>query len=133
MNYAVFRCVFALCAAFAGTFLETVCFPLVGKVTNLFWGGIYGLGLLGADISGSSDPGAPFALGFFLMGALGGPIIVTFCVYFFTGFVLSFQNRARRCTIFLAMILSLFAVVPVSVSNDSVFYNFPTWSHYFSD
>ncbi|HEY1615827.1 MAG TPA: hypothetical protein VGF97_19300 [Rhizomicrobium sp.] len=109
----LFRVALVLLPLFSGTLLQTVQFPFLGRVENLFWGLIFGFGwFVMGNIAGYGRLSG--MLGFFVW-----PGLICITLFLLSGWLWhKICQKAARWLIFL-FFLSLFAVFPFHEGHSS--------------
>jgi hypothetical protein len=106
MSRVLFRTYFFLWPLFLGVFLPYLVLPTIGRVVNIFWGPVYGFGLLLSDSVFGNSIESPFLI----FGVLLWPVFVSALLFVFGGLLERLRNKTKvvaAVALFLSSLLSV--------------------------
>jgi hypothetical protein len=109
---------------FLGTCLPLLSVPGIGRLINVWWESIYGLGFLAVNVLPNARESKPLLL----FGALIWPIVVCVVLYLFSGAVWHSSSPKIRFLSILIAAVSVLCVVPLSNASKPPFNYLPLYS-----
>jgi hypothetical protein len=123
VSHLGFRLLFSIWPLLLGMFSYTV--QIFGqRFINLFWGAIYGLGMLLTDVTFGNSQGFPQML---LIGGLIWPICLTVLLFVLGGRVWRTESRIARWISVVLLALSSFLAVNLNAYNQHPYNEIPTY------
>jgi hypothetical protein len=126
LGNVLWRIVIVGAISFSGTCLPLTTFSSFGRLINLFWESIYGLGLLVIALL----PGGLDSRVGLLIGALLWPLLVAIGLFFLIGAVARVDSPKVHMILVVLIIVSLFCVVPFGRTSAGPLSYLPLYSHF---
>jgi hypothetical protein len=127
MRTKLFPLWFCLWPCFLGVFLPYCTFPGGLKLLNVFWEGVYGLGLWGVD----EAAGLSIQSRLLFLGVLVWPIAISTVLFIFGRKIQKINHRTLRPAMVLGLIASTFLVINLDRAQQPPFSNLPTFYRLF--
>jgi hypothetical protein len=124
MNQVLFRSLFIVLPFFSGVFLPLLKFGGLGRLVNLFWGSVYGVGYLFTGYLFGGLRSRPTMI----LGGLLWPLVVCFLLFWISGKLWHQNSVTVKAVCVGGGVLSLFVVVTLARAETPPFSSFPIFS-----
>jgi hypothetical protein len=124
MSQFLFRFLFIALPLLSGVFLPLFKFGDLGRLVNLFWGSVYGLGYLVTGYVFGGLHSRPTLI----VGGLVWPLVVCVLLFWCSGKLWHQNSATVKVVSGVIFLLSLFVVITLSRANTPPFSSFPLFT-----